>query len=126
MFFEIDFDSSEALYMQVHDQIIMGLMQEQINEGDQLPSVRNMAEEIGINMHTVNKAYALLRDEGFLKLDQRKGAVIQIDSEPDWAMEDLKENMRISIAQALLRNISLDEIHAAVDEICDEWMQDPE
>ena len=45
-----------------------------MTDGEVLPSVRQMADEIGINMHTVNKAYTILRQEGFVKVDRRRGA----------------------------------------------------
>ena len=54
MIIKIDFNSDEAIYMQITNQIIMGIAKRQICDGDQLPSIRNMADEIGINMHTVN------------------------------------------------------------------------
>ena len=63
MIIEIDFNSDEALYMQLRNQIIMGIATSQFHEGDSLPSVRQLADTIGINMHTVNKAYSLLRQE---------------------------------------------------------------
>ena len=72
---KIDFNSDEAIYIQLRNQIIMGIATDRIREGDTLPSVRQMAEYVGINMHTVNKAYSVLRQEGFVKLDRRKGAV---------------------------------------------------
>ena len=61
MIIEIDFNSDEALYMQLRNQIIMGIATSQFHEGDSLPSVRQLADTIGINMHTVNKAYTVLR-----------------------------------------------------------------
>ena len=64
MYIEIDFNSEEALYIQLRNQIIYGIATRQYKEGDELPSVRQLAETIGINMHTVNKAYAVLRQEG--------------------------------------------------------------
>ena len=79
MLISIDFNSDEAIYMQVRNQIILGIAADRIREGDALPSVRQLADDIGINMHTVNKAYAVLRQEGFLKLDRRKGAVVAFD-----------------------------------------------
>ena len=66
MYIEIDFNSEEALYIQLRNQIIYGIATRQYKEGDELPSVRQLAETIGINMHTVNKAYAVLRQEGLL------------------------------------------------------------
>ena len=60
MIIEIDFNSEEAIYMQLRNQIVLGIATAQLSEGDSLPSVRSLAEEIGINMHTVNKAYTVL------------------------------------------------------------------
>ena len=76
MIIEIDFNSNEALYMQLRNQIIMGIATSQFHEGDSLPSVRQLADTIGINMHTVNKAYTVLKQEGYVKVDRRKSAVI--------------------------------------------------
>ena len=59
MIVEIDFNSEEALYIQLINQIIIGIATDQIREGDTLPSVRQLVDNIGINMHTVNKAYSL-------------------------------------------------------------------
>ena len=61
MIVEIDFNSEEALYIQLINQIIIGIATDQIREGDTLPSVRQLADNIGINMHTVNKAYSVLK-----------------------------------------------------------------
>ena len=81
MFIELDFNSNEAIYMQLRNQIILGIAQDKIKNGESLPSVRQLAEDIGVNMHTVNKAYALLRNDGYLKLDRRKGAVVCVTVE---------------------------------------------
>ncbi len=121
MFIQIDFDSDEALYMQLHDQILVAIAQAVLKEGDQLPSVRMMADEIGINMHTVNKAYALLRDEGFLSLNQRRGAVIEIDIDKLNAIVRLKDEMRILLAGGILKEVSREEVHELVDEIYNEY-----
>ena len=72
MIIKIDFESEEAIYIQLRNQIIMGIATDRIREGDSLPSVRQLAENIGINMHTVNKAYAVLKQEGYIKLDRRR------------------------------------------------------
>ena len=65
---QIDFNSDEAIYIQLRNQIILGIATSRIQEGDTLPSVRQLADNIGINMHTVNKAYSVLRQEGLLSL----------------------------------------------------------
>ena len=56
MYLEIDFNSDEAFYVQLYHQIIIGIATSRLQEGDTLPSVRQLADEVGINMHTVNKA----------------------------------------------------------------------
>ena len=71
----LDFNSDEAIYVQLMNQIILGIATSRLQEGDTLPSVRQMADTIGINMHTVNKAYTLLKQQGFVSIDRRRGAI---------------------------------------------------
>lgn len=122
MIFSIDFNSDEALYVQLCNQIIMCIANEQIREGDSLPSVRQLADTIGINMHTVNKAYTVLRQEGYIKLDRRHGAIIAVDIDRLRTMKELTEELRVVIAKAVCRNISTDEIHAIVDDVVSEFL----
>ena len=117
MFIEIDFNSDEAIYIQLRNQIIMGIATSSIQEGDTLPSVRQLADNIGINMHTVNKAYNVLRQEGFHQLDRRRGAVICIDVDKVQALEDMKEQMTVLLAKGRCKNITKEEVHNLVDEI---------
>ena len=117
----IDFGSEEALYVQLYNQIIYGIANAQLLPGQTLPSVRELAEEIGINMHTVNKAYAILRQDGYLRLDRRNGAVVAVNSDKLRAMEYLKNEMRISLAKALCRGLSEEEIHGVTDEVLREF-----
>ena len=122
MFWEIDFNSEEALYMQLHNQIIIGIATEVYREGDALPSVRQLADEIGINMHTVNKAYTVLKQEGFIRLDRRSGAVIAVDVNKLAALEDLKGQMKVLLAKARCKNISKEEVYSIVDEIFEGYL----
>ena len=124
MIIEIDFNSEEALYLQVRNQIIHGIATLQLQEGDELPSVRQMADEIGINMHTVNKAYTMLKQEGFIQLDRRRGAVIALDIDKANSILKLKENLRLLLAKGSCKNISREEVHVLVDEIYDEYGKD--
>ena len=117
MYIRIDFNSNEAIYIQLINQIIHGIAMDEIKEGESLPSVRQLAEDIGINMHTVNKAYSILRQEGFLKLDRRHGAVISLDIDRIRAIEEMKYEMRIILAKAICKNISEEEAHSIVSEI---------
>ena len=121
MLIRIDFNSEEALYLQLRNQIIMGIANAELQEGESLPSVRDLADSIGINMHTVNKAYTILRQEGYIKLDRRRGAVIALDIDKLEAMAELTTELRYVIAKAMCRNVSPVEIHALVDEIIGEF-----
>ena len=72
-------------------------------------------------MHTVNKAYSVLRQEGIVSIDRRKGAVICIDCDKLFAMEELRQDLKIVLAKARCRNISRQEAHQLIDEIYQEW-----
>lgn len=118
----IDFESDEAIYIQLRNQIIIGIAADRIHEGDSLPSVRQLADHIGINMHTVNKAYSVLRQEGFVKLDRRRGAVIALDIDKIRATQELKEELAVILARGICRRISRQEVHDLVDEIYDYYL----
>ena len=121
MIIELDFNSDEALYIQLRNQIILGIATTRLKEGDALPSVRQLAETIGINMHTVNKAYTVLKQEGYVKVDRRKGAVIAIDVDKMRAMEDMKKELRVLLARGSCKNISRQKVHALIDEIYEDY-----
>lgn len=121
MIVTIDFNSDEAIYVQLRNQIILGIATSEIREGDNLPSVRELAENVGINMHTVNKAYTILKQEGYVKLDRRKGAVIALDYDKIRAINTLRMQMRLILAEAICKDISCEEIHEIMDDIIHEF-----
>ena len=118
---EIDFNSDEALYLQIRNQIIMGIATAQFQEGDSLPSVRQLADTIGINMHTVNKAYTVLKQEGFVKVDRRKGAVIAIDEDRIRTMDEIRKDLQVILAKSSCKNITREEVHQLIDEIYEDY-----
>lgn len=121
MIVEIDFNSEEAIYIQLRNQIVVGIATSRLKEGDALPSVRQLADTVGINMHTVNKAYSVLREEGFVKIDRRKGAVIALDIDKMKAVEEIKTELLLLLAKASLKNITASEIHEMIDDIYTEY-----
>ncbi len=121
MFIEIDFNSDQAIYMQLRDQIIMGIASSRFQEGDMLPSVRQLADAIGINMHTVNKAYTVLKQEGYVKVDRRRGVMVAVDIDRMRAIEEIREDLLVTLAKASCKNISGEEVHALIDEIYEEY-----
>ena len=121
MVIEIDFNSDEAIYVQLMHQIILGIATSRLQEGDTLPSVRQMADTIGINMHTVNKAYTLLKQEGFVSIDRRRGAVVAIDVDKIKALEEMKQNLVVALAKGCCKEVSRQEVHQLIDEIFDDY-----
>ena len=121
MVIEIDFNTDEAIYVQLMNQIILGIATSRLQEGDTLPSVRQMADTIGINMHTVNKAYTLLKQEGFVSIDRRRGAVVAIDVDKIKALEEMKQNLVVALAKGCCKEVSRQEVHQLIDEIFDDY-----
>jgi DNA-binding transcriptional regulator YhcF (GntR family) len=122
MLIEIDFNSDEALYMQLKNQIIMGIARKRLKNGESLPSVRQLAGELGVNMHTVNKAYAALRQEGYVKLDRRSGAVVSVCVENHGEhMESVSSDMEMIVAQAICKEISLAEMQELVQKMYESY-----
>ena len=76
MVITVDKLSDTPLYLQLRDSVIAGIATGELRPGDALPSVRSLAEDLGINLHTVNKAYATLRDEGYVIMLGRRGAYV--------------------------------------------------
>ena len=116
MHFEIDFNSDEAIYIQLRNQIILQIANETLKDGVSLPSVRQLADSLGVNMHTVNKAYTILKQDGYLKLDRRKGAVVCVEiADKSVHAEEMCKDFKIMVAQAKCKNISLEEIHYMIE-----------
>ena len=118
MILEIDFNSDEAIYVQLRNRIIMGIACEEFTDGESLPSVRQLAQVLGVNMHTVNKAYAILREEGYLKLDRRKGAVISVETlEKQQELASIQDNLRMLVAEAVCKGVTEDEMNQLVHDM---------
>lgn len=112
--------------MQLCNQIIVGIATDLLHEGDSLPSVRQLAEDIGINMHTVNKAYSILKQEGFLRLDRRRGAVVALNMDKLRALEEMRQDLGLILARGFCRDVGRNEVHALVDEIFDDFSRQGE
>ena len=120
MLIEIDFNSEEAIYVQLRNQIIVAIATSQLKNGESLPSVRNMADDIGVNMHTVNKAYSSLRQYGFLKVDRRRGAVVSVDIDKINSLNKMRCLLKPLIASGIVKGVSRDEVKKLIDEIYDD------
>ncbi len=118
---EIDFSSGEAFYLQLRNQIIYGIATKEYGIGDILPSVRQMADVIGINMHTVSKAYGMLSDEGLVRIERGRGAIIAVDFDKLAAIEELRQSLYVILARGAIKGISRGEAHQLIDEIYNQF-----
>lgn len=106
MILSLELDSDTPLYEQLRNQIVIGIATGELTAQEKLPTVRQLAEELGINTMTVNKAYALLKQEGYIVIDRRHGAKVDprmIDG--SLPSEQLEKHLQLIIAQATIRGI---------------------
>lgn len=123
MFIAIDFESETPIYEQLRRQIITGIASKQLKKGESLPSVRQMAEDIGINLHTVNKAYNILKNEGYVIIDRRLGAVIN-EKLPTTSEEfemHLKEELKFLISESCCREMKKEHFISLCSELYDKF-----
>lgn len=104
MFIELNFNSDIPIYEQLKNEIIIGIAKRQLLPGDRLPSVRQLAGDIGINLHTVNKAYKQLEEAGFLMIHRQRGAIIHPDGGPK-TDEKYKETIAATLRPIIANTI---------------------
>ncbi|WP_446898657.1 GntR family transcriptional regulator [Clostridium sp. LBM24168] len=111
MLIEVNFESEKPIYEQIKRQIIQAIASGSLKKGENLPSVRQMAEDVGINLHTVNKAYNELKSEGYLNIDRRKGAVVscKLPNNTQEFKDKLKNELLYLISESYLRGIDEEE-----------------
>ncbi len=108
MLLKLNLESETPIYLQLRNSIIEGIASGQLKEGEALPSVRMMASDLGVNMHTVNKAYQLLKQAGFILIHRQKGVVVNPDGMPgldDEYKESLNSGLRPFISEAICRGM---------------------
>lgn len=107
MILNLDFNSDKPIYIQIREEVIKSIANGELEIYESLPSVRSLADEIGINLHTVSKAYNLLKDEGYISIDRRKGAVINnlpIDKDIN-NFNQIKDQIELLVAESYLKGI---------------------
>ena len=119
MFLEIDFASEKPIYEQIRRGIIKSLSQNDLQYGETLPSVRQLASDIGVNLHTVNKAYKMLEEDGIIVMDRRFGSKI-VDKTKDISESQkrkVKEELDFIIALAKVKNIEKSDLDRIIGNI---------
>lgn len=123
MILTLDLQSETPIYMQLRNKIIEGIASKQLAQGEALPSVRAMAADLGVNMHTINKAYQLLKQDGFILIHRQKGVVINPDNMPEADeiyKKNLHEQLRPFISEAICRGMEEEEFN----ELCKQIFQE--
>ena len=107
---------------------MVAIADRQAREGDPLPSIRQLATDFGINFHTVNKAYDLLRQEGVIRINRKSGAVIRRDADsgpPEQGfVDDWEERMRVMLAEATVHGLDRAEVLRRCDAMLTAFLAD--
>lgn len=124
VYINLDFEAKEPIYTQLIQQIISGIAKKELFPGERLPSVRTLAADIGINLHTVNKAYQQLKQEGFILIHRQRGVVINPDGIPkaDEIFKNyLKDTLRPLVAESVCRGVNSAEFLALCTDLFAEF-----
>jgi len=117
---ELDLQSEVPIYTQLVNQIIEGIASGRLQLGEPLPSVRSLASDIGVNLHTVNKAYTLLKQEGYIQVHRQRGVVVHPDGMPpvtESFADKQRSELRPIIAEAICRGMGKEQMLAVVESL---------
>ena len=114
MLLSIEPDGPVPIYQQIRDRIVEAIAGGRQPAGSALPSTRQLAVDLGVNFHTVNKAYDLLRQEGLLRLGRKSGAVVRRDAasgppDPGW-VQDWTSRLHTLLAEAAAQGMAPEDI----------------
>lgn len=110
MIIALDMTSSVPIYVQLRNQIVTGIGRGELKAGEKLPTVRQMAQDAGVNNMTVNKTYQILKAEGFIEIDRRQGATVcPVQTEDGVFREKLEAELELLSAEACLKGLEKDE-----------------
>lgn len=120
MLLKLDFADETPIYLQIRNQIVLGIANGELAPGEKLPPIRTLAAETGVNTMTVNKAYQLLKQEGYLITDRRLGAMINPARIPE-QHPPLTEHpaLKLLLSELYVDGVSKEELLAACSSIYD-------
>jgi len=114
MILNVDLSSNVPIYQQLRDQIVEAIAHGVLTDGSSLPATRALAADFGINFHTVNKAYDVLRRQGLVRVQRKTGATVTKDPDsgpPDEAFtDDWTARARTLLAEAVANGMPADEV----------------
>ena len=121
MILNVDLAGETPIYQQIRDQIVEAIAHGVLTEGSSLPPTRALATDFGINFHTVNKAYDLLRQEGLIRLNRKTGAVVTAAASGHLLSPDWTARARTLLAEAVARGVPAGEVLAACRTVLDSF-----
>ncbi|MBQ2583630.1 MAG: GntR family transcriptional regulator [Erysipelotrichaceae bacterium] len=119
MILNFDFHSDVPIFMQIRNQIVIGIAEGKLKPGEQLPTIRALADESGINMMTVSKAYQILKQEGYITTDRRSGARVALKDDKA-VNEKTMQQLRLAVSELRLSGMKEEEILSLVSGIYQE------
>lgn len=118
MLLSLNFSSDIPIYQQIRNQIIIAISNDTLVAGDSLPTIRSLADQLGINMMTVNKSYQLLKQEGYITADRRNGAKVSArNTSTNEIPTALKDDLQLLISQFNIQGISKEQFLALCNEL---------
>ena len=120
MLLKFDFGSNVPIYMQLRNQVVIAIADGTLASGEQLPTIRALADESGINMMTVSKAYQLLKQEGYISTDRRSGAVVMPRTGEHKPSEETLNTLRLCVSELRISGFSCDELLKLCQEMYEE------
>lgn len=109
MIIHLDMESETPIYQQLVNRIIEGIATGELVSGEDLPSVRVLASDLGINLHTVNKAYQQLKQEGYIQIHRQKGVIVLPQEarmmDLDYQLK-IEQELRLLVAKASCKGMS--------------------
>ena len=116
MFLTIQDNDKRPVYQQIVDGVKAMMARGDLHEGMTLPSVRQVAGDLGINLNTVAVAYRQLQDEGFVTVRHGAGAVISSRTPHPLDEAELYQSLRTALTQLILNGLTNLEIEEIVHE----------
>ncbi len=97
----LDFRSGVPIYVQLVEQVQQLVVNDKLQPGDQLPTVRQLASELRVNFNTVARAYRMLDEAGLISTQQGRGTYI-LDATAEGLADRLKaETLEVQVARFL-------------------------
>lgn len=117
MIIHLDFNSETPIYVQLRNEIVKGIGNGELSYGEALPTVRSLANDLQINAMTVNKAYAILKNEGFISIDRRHGAKVNpiYDGSVEFKAK-LEQDLELLASEAAVKGMSKEDFMRLCEE----------